>query len=1130
MKRLDRVVLVQFFLYDADELPVTGHCAFLGPNGTGKTAVADAIQIAMVGAHGNYVKLNAQRDEGGRERTIREYCLGALDGRFKRDHAQTYITMIFKDTDTGVEDSCGVALTAAKDQPSHVVEGLYVIPGVGLTLADHVERTQDGDLPMRWDDFYQALKMKAKDALTELLVDKRPERYISEMLMALGAGDRINRVDFLKAFRKSVLLRNIQTVDGFVRDFLIDARTIDKQRAMQQIENFKKLSNLVEDVKTRIGDLSGLGKCFDQVLRHIRYAVAYDTAAITLRQEEIIDRHDHLKEVSAELEAALSEGAAQESVLKDEVERLEAESLAIQQALSQSGERQAKLEQEAALSALRREGASHRAAVDRVVLLAEKAAAAVASDTGLAGCAETVQSILSAVSTARSSLDRANLESAESAALSALQLLADLAPAVERAVEAARTSHDAAQDKLREAEGVLKAAERFGVRLGGDTTEAIRMLEEHGITATPVCTQVRVIDRHWQAAVEGFMGPHREALLVPGGKEDDSVTLLLNRQKRLYNAYIVQPEHFQEDLGRGADRDLVGSLLEGDDPVALAYSRKIFGAMRKAYSAADLRRYRQALTADGGVSRSGSTRTIRLEQAENFKLGRKYEPSEAAAMKRELELARQEASVARLAFESRVGIRNKVAEGSDTSRLSGELRQSMAALKGTVDQAKRQAERIAAIDMGKFSQLEQDSGRVLDLLKSAREELIDHARAHGAKTTKLDQARIALETCKVDLAAVGDKARTQLENVDYDAQLADDCKVELEKTKGSDIKVLIAEAESRAEGRRNRFSREREEGMDRFRQFIDQHSYGLLDERRDWRLAATFVSDERTKLEKSDLVQREKEANEARNVAEESFRRDVAISIANAIFDMRAVVRELNRTLDRCPEFTRSERYKFEFQVRPQYKMIHDYILAAAQDEKGDLFGGESEVSKQIIGLLEQAASSAGSKEPNPIDDFRLMFSFDVEILVRGTHQAYLSERVGPGSGGEHKTPFYVIAGAALAHAYRLDSKTGKRGAAVMILDEAFNKMDPQNSYSAARFLDSLGLQLIMTAPDDSFGKLVPFCDRIYEMTRSGMDVFYEVAHIKEPAKRLLRTDMVQEQPELLAQEVARLGGTAPAQ
>lgn len=1124
MKRLDRVVLVQFFLFDAETLEVGGHSAFLGPNGTGKTAIADAIQIAMLGAHGNYVKLNAQRDDaGGRERTIHGYCLGAVDGRFKRENAQTYITLVFRDEESGTEDSCGVSLSAARVPEKHDVEGMFVLRGVGLKLEDHVERTKDGIVPLRWSDFSHTLKARARETKTEVVLSNRPEQYIGELLMAIGAGERINQRDFLKAFRKSILLRNIETVDGFVRDFLIDARAIDKARAMQQIEHFKKLSALVEQVRQHIEELGTLGKDFDKMHGHTRRAVAYETAAITLQHEALADRFEHLTEKAAELEEKLATGLIREKELKDEIDRLESELASIDSELAKSDEMQAKRSQEAVLEALRRESTTYQDSLLRPVLLAEKAADAVESDPQLAACRGSVKNIRAAVATARASLEKGNLDAAETAATSALQLVPDLVAPVERVVEAARADDERAQARLREAEAALKAAERFGVRLGPDAAEALQMLEDAGIKAIPVCTKIRVTDRKWQAAIEGFLGPNRDALMVPRGQENKAVDLLLARQKRLHNAYIVQPDHFERDIGRLPEADLVASLLEGDDKIALAFARQLFGAMRKAYTADDLRRNRQALTPDGGLSRSGSTRTIRLESAEAFKLGRKFDPAEIATLKREHDLATQAAVATRKTYEARVTIRDRVTAAQDTARLRSELQQAMGSLRISAASIERHAAIIAAIKVGKFGELEANAKQLRATLKERRKAQVEHAEARGSKTTEMQQVRALLATCNDDLAKIRERETAQRADPDYDAQQADECRQDLEKTKGMDLDVLVAEANRRSKVARSSFENLKDSTMDRFRVFIDRNNYGLIDERMDWRKAASWTHEERAKLEESELVQRQNEADQARQVAEESFRHDVANSIANAIHEMRAVMRDLNRTLDQCPEFTRSERYRFLAEIRPQYKMIYEYIMQAASTEAGDLFSNESEISKQIVGLLEQAASSTPGKDPNPLDDFRLMFSFDVEITVRGAHQAYLSSRVGPGSGGEHKTPFYVIAGAALSHAYRLDSKAGKRGAALMILDEAFNKMDPQNSYSAARFLDSLGLQLIMTAPDDSMGKLMPFCDRIFEMTRNGMDVFYEVAYVKDRARDLMRTDMVQEHPELLNKAIEEI-------
>ena len=76
MKQLEALGMVQYFLYEREDLQLAGNTAFLGPNGTGKTALLDAFQIVLLAADGNKTHFNASGEGKKRARTLREYCLG----------------------------------------------------------------------------------------------------------------------------------------------------------------------------------------------------------------------------------------------------------------------------------------------------------------------------------------------------------------------------------------------------------------------------------------------------------------------------------------------------------------------------------------------------------------------------------------------------------------------------------------------------------------------------------------------------------------------------------------------------------------------------------------------------------------------------------------------------------------------------------------------------------------------------------------------------------------------------------------------------------------------------------------------------------------------------------------------
>ena len=120
-----------------------------------------------------------------------------------------------------------------------------------------------------------------------------------------------------------------------------------------------------------------------------------------------------------------------------------------------------------------------------------------------------------------------------------------------------------------------------------------------------------------------------------------------------------------------------------------------------------------------------------------------------------------------------------------------------------------------------------------------------------------------------------------------------------------------------------------------------------------------------------------------------------------------------------------------------------------------------------------------------------------------------LSRRMGAASGGEHKTPYYVAMGAALASAYRIERRNDDSldgGLALYLADEAFEKMDHINSVQASNYLKSIGLQLFIAAPDDTEAKLRQLVDTVLYFMRENDVAEVEVDYMQPAAKQLLQS------------------------
>ena len=157
-----------------------------------------------------------------------------------------------------------------------------------------------------------------------------------------------------------------------------------------------------------------------------------------------------------------------------------------------------------------------------------------------------------------------------------------------------------------------------------------------------------------------------------------------------------------------------------------------------------------------------------------------------------------------------------------------------------------------------------------------------------------------------------------------------------------------------------------------------------------------------------------------------------------------------------------------------------------------------------------------GAGVSSPLDDYREFFEFDIEIhredpITKDLKTVgLLSKRLGTGSGGEHRAPLYVIAGAALASAYRLD-KRNRDGVSLILLDEAFDKMDLTNMIATMRYLEELGLQVVMASPGDNSGTLTAFLHRYYEIQRDpDLNVVRFEGHNVSPTIREMFRDTYQ--------------------
>ncbi len=240
MKRLESVKLVQFLLYEQQEFRLEEITGLFGRNGSGKSSALDAVQIAMMGANKNQMHFNAQADNKSHQqsRTLRSYCLGQYGDTIEqcaRPQATTYITLVWRDTETNEPVSMGVCIEASLGNEAEKVLGRYVIRGVELSMSEHLQTVDGATMPLPWSSFRHRLLEQSKVTGEEPLFDDGAS-YVKQVLFMLrGKAGPASYDAFARAFRFALRMSFSKSVDQIVRNDVLEDRPTNIARFKQLV-------------------------------------------------------------------------------------------------------------------------------------------------------------------------------------------------------------------------------------------------------------------------------------------------------------------------------------------------------------------------------------------------------------------------------------------------------------------------------------------------------------------------------------------------------------------------------------------------------------------------------------------------------------------------------------------------------------------------------------------------------------------------------------------------------------------------------------------------------------------------------------------------------------------------------
>lgn len=1140
MHELIRISLQNWYLIDAIDIDVVGATALIGPTGAGKTSIQDAIQTAITGNNSRRVNLNASAS-GRSERSVRDYCLGYTadpdeGGTPLRDSCESVIALTFRDEETGEPISIGVALSARREDSREETLSRFIAPGYAYSVRDFARQDDQGRYLLPWAEAVRELRR-----LSPALDEHRhsAERFTAEYLAKMRRqGQQPNTRHFLRTFANAIAFRPIFDPTEFVRKYILEPDPLNVDRIRSSIATWRGIVATIEELEAKLrrltrieGQFRNWGRNLVQTVNDRWTAAAAETRRLAMEVVEAGTAVAGLREELAAQEAKRAELLADIKEIETELEQLNIR-------LQTTGVADKIRQYDSELKLANAELKALDGRIDRLVRAwrdaAQIAAVPVLRQYTPASFQAGLEAATSIAGILAGAAKPAAALKADAQRLEELHARVASLGGLDERFEAQR---DAILPEIKALQADIEALEQNLARigegaapLGRETTRLIAELERRGIPVTPLCDVVEIADESWQYAVEALLGRGREALIVPPDRVREAFEIMYQRRNEFYGCTLIKTNRGDHREPR-IDPDSIASVVRSDNPHALAYIATRIGGFRMAETEAELERMDRAVLRNGKTT-SGLGLNVHRDLPELI-FGRRARTASAERLRRDIEEKRAKhaelTQTARLLASAATGVKRAVDALREASSGPAALAQEASRLEARIARIIDAKDKVAiAADPELIEEIEVAN----TALHSARLELTEDVepairrldKALGAETEKLETRRAALRRAFAEkrqaYAALADQDYRHVLELDQDGglpsinQLITRFRTDVFHHSRRDLRGHLAEL-------RLARSKSAEDARKRAAEYERAAIRELTEYVSEWRLDSplgdgTPVSwgyqwavAERLRLEQNELRAYRERAVAAEAEMRQTFKEDLLTKLAAKFQGLDQQLDTLNRQLDRH-RFT-GQRYSFSKTVDSRYANLYrlatkvadnpeqgQTILALGADESGDEVTAEA--MRELGALLE------GDQDTSHFEDYRNYFTFELEMRSDDGSgpRTSMSKRAVKGSGGEAQAPFYVAIAASLASAYYPGPRGVKpQGMGLALFDEAFSKLDIQNTQALLRFYKALGLQLLIAAPEDKRATFTEVLDTIVMVNKSpdGRFVYIDTEHPRERAR-----------------------------
>ena len=604
-----------------------------------------------------------------------------------------------------------------------------------------------------------------------------------------------------------------------------------------------------------------------------------------------------------------------------------------------------------------------------------------------------------------------------------------------------------------------------------------------------------VKDERWHNAVEGYLGNNKLQLIVEPKYARAAMDIYQEMDtKRFFRAAVLDTEKLTKDKHQ-VQPGALAEVVKAKEAYVQEYINFFLGNVKKCESLDELRECRIGVTPDCMLYQS-----YKLQHMNPENYTRRAYIGETSMRQRIRKLEEK--------CEKLNGERMPVQE------LLEEIRQAM-----QMEMLKQPAEDYLGwlADSKAIISKEKKKAQLLEQMQKLKDESVaawegkkkEVQAAQDAKKESVSKVQEAIWENKKEIE------RLNAEVLESEEQMKDVKRKVADKRYEKEFQEYLAsrKSENYEYLRRQMVSRVytlREEEEDAYRKLVEERSSYIREYPN--RTFSTSIRDNvpyeklLNSLSCDHLETYRESAKTQAKAAVEHFKDDFIFKIRSAILEAYQRRDELNRIISKL-DFGKD---KYQFVITKNkgadgkyYKMFMDDSLQIrpsdlddTMDNQLDMFTMEhenqyGEMMNELINIFippENATKDEMDEAKRNMDkyaDYRTYLSFDMQQIVHGDKEMTigLSKMIKKNSGGEGQNPLYVALLASFAQLYKINLSPKMHRSPTLrlvVLDEAFSKMDAEKVASCISLIRGLGFQASISATNDKIQNYLENVDKTF--------------------------------------------------